>query len=74
MLLQTILVCRGRSFRSESAEVNLLKSKLDILPTLNFGSDANVGFGRSVNPVTNLITFKQNFSNSLFIKLKSRSF
>ncbi len=49
---------------SESAEVNLLKSKLNVLPSLNLGSDANVGFGRSINPVTNLITFKQNLSNS----------
>jgi outer membrane protein TolC len=46
------------------AEVNLLKAKLDILPSLNFGSDARVGFGRSIDPVTNLITFKQNLSNS----------
>jgi len=50
--------------QAESAEINLLKSRMDILPTLNFGSDANVGFGRSINPVTNLITFKQNLSNS----------
>jgi outer membrane protein len=50
--------------QSESSEVNLLKSKLDVLPTLNLGSNANVGFGRSINPVTNLITFKQNLSNS----------
>lgn len=49
---------------TESAEVNYLKAKLDVLPNLNMGSDANVGFGRSVNPVTNLITFKQNFGNS----------
>lgn len=49
---------------TESADANLLKSKMDVLPTLNFGSDANMGFGRSVNPVTNLITFKQNLSNS----------
>jgi outer membrane protein len=49
---------------TESAEVNLLKAKLDILPSLNFGSDARVGFGRSIDPVTNLITFKQNLSNS----------
>jgi outer membrane protein len=53
-----------QKLQSESAEANLLKSRLDILPTLNFGSDANVGFGRSINPVTNLITFKQNLSNS----------
>jgi len=53
-----------QKLQTETAEVNLTKSKLDMLPTLNFGSDANVGFGRSVNPVTNLITFKQNISNS----------
>lgn len=50
--------------QTEAAEVNLLKAKLDILPSLNFGSDARLGFGRSIDPVTNLITFKQNLSNS----------
>ena len=50
--------------QTESAEANLLKAKMDILPSLNFGSDARVGFGRSIDPVTNLITFKQNLSNS----------
>jgi len=49
---------------TDNAEVNLLKSKMDILPSVNFGSDARVGFGRSIDPVTNLITFKQNLSNS----------
>lgn len=53
-----------KKLQSESAEANFLKSKLTVLPSLNFGSDANVGFGRSINPVTNLITFKQNLSNS----------
>ena len=50
--------------QTESAEVNALKSKMDMLPSLNFGSDSRVGFGRSIDPVTNLITFEQNFSNS----------
>jgi outer membrane protein len=50
--------------QTETSEVNLLKSKMDLLPSLNFGSDARVGFGRSIDPVTNLITFKQNLSNS----------
>jgi len=50
--------------QTENAEANYLKLKLDVLPSLNFGSDANLGFGRSVDPVTNLITFKQNISNS----------
>jgi len=50
--------------QTETAEVNFLKSKMDILPSLNLGSDANLGFGRSIDPVTNLITFEQNISNS----------
>jgi len=50
--------------QTESAEVSFLKAKMDVLPSLNFGSDARVGFGRSIDPVTNLITFKQNLSNS----------
>ena len=50
--------------QTETAETNFLKSKMDMLPSLNFGSDARIGFGRSIDPVTNLITFKQNLSNS----------
>jgi len=49
---------------TESAESDLLKSKMNLIPSLNLGSEANLGFGRSINPVTNLITFKQNISNS----------
>ena len=55
---------KRQMLQTENAEANYLKSKLDVLPSLNFGSDANLGFGRSVDPVTNLITFKQNISNS----------
>ena len=50
--------------QTETEKINLLKSRMDVLPSLNFGSDARVGFGRSIDPVTNLITFKQNLSNS----------
>jgi len=50
--------------QTESAGIDFRKSKMDLLPNLNFGSDARVGFGRSIDPVTNLITFKQNLSNS----------
>lgn len=54
--------------QTETAEANYLKSKFDILPSLNLGSDANLGFGRSIDPVTNLITFKQNISNSYALR------
>lgn len=53
-----------QKLQTETAEANLLKARMDMLPSLNFGSDARIGFGRSIDPVTNLITFKQNISNS----------
>jgi outer membrane protein TolC len=53
-----------KGLETESASVNLTKSRMDLLPNLNLGSDARVGFGRSIDPVTNLITFEQNISNS----------
>ena len=31
--------------QTESAEINYLKAKMNVLPSLNFESDANVGFG-----------------------------
>jgi outer membrane protein len=58
---------RRQRLQTETSEVNLLKTKLDVLPSLNFGSDAQLGFGRSIDPVTNLITFEQNFSNSYYL-------
>jgi outer membrane protein len=50
--------------QTESAEADYLKARMNMLPSLNLGSDARVGFGRSIDPVTNLITFQQNLSNS----------
>lgn len=55
---------KRQRLQTETSEASLFKSKMDLLPSLNLGSDARVGFGRSINPVTNLITFKQNISNS----------
>ena len=53
--------------QTKSAEVDLVKSKMDIIPTLNMGSDANLQFGRSVNPVDYSITFEQNFGNQYYL-------
>jgi len=50
--------------QTESEEADLLKARMNMLPSLNFGSDIQLGFGRSIDPVTNLITFEQNLSNS----------
>lgn len=58
---------RRQSLQSEIGRTNYTKSRMDVLPDLNFGSDVNVGFGRSIDPVTNLITFEQNISNSFSV-------
>jgi outer membrane protein TolC len=55
---------KRQELTTESYRADLAKSRMDMLPSLNVGSDARVGFGRSIDPVTNLITFKQNLSNS----------
>lgn len=53
--------------QTEGERINLTKSRMDMLPNLNLQSDGRIGFGRSIDPVTNLITSKQNISNSYAI-------
>jgi outer membrane protein len=54
---------KRQRLQTETAKVNLLKSKMDILPSLNLGSDASIQYGRSIDPITNGVTFLQNFRN-----------
>ncbi len=65
---------KRQRLQTETSQASLLKSKMDILPSLNFGSDARMGFGRSIDPVTNLITFQQNLSNSYSLNTNLRLF
>jgi outer membrane protein len=58
---------KRQRLQTETTQASLLKSKMDLLPSVNMGSDVRVGFGRSIDPVTNLITFEQNLSNSYSI-------
>ena len=61
------LSLKRQRLETEISHVNLTRSELDLAPSLNIGSDGRVGFGRSIDPVTNSITFKQNVSNSYYI-------
>jgi outer membrane protein len=54
---------KRQKLQTETAEVNLLKSKMNLLPSLNFGSDASIQYGRSIDPISNGVTFLQNFRN-----------
>ena len=60
--------------QTELAEVNLLKSRMDVLPSLNAGSDASLQFGRSIDPRSNLVTFSQNLRNGYDISSNIRLF
>lgn len=52
-----------QKLQTKNAQVNYTQSKMDYLPSLNLGSDAELGFGRSIDPVTNAITFNKTISN-----------
>ena len=54
---------KRQKLQTEVADVNLIKSELDILPSLNMESDAGIQFGRSIDPISNGVTFLQNFRN-----------
>lgn len=54
--------------QTETAEVNFLKSKMDMLPSLNFESDASIQYGRSIDPITNGVTFLQNLRNGYSLR------
>ncbi len=53
--------------QTETAKTNYQQAKMNTLPSLNMGSEAQVGFGRSIDPVTNLITFEKNLSNYYYV-------
>jgi len=54
---------KRQRLQTETAEVNFLKSKMDLLPSVNLGSDASIQYGRSIDPISNGVTFLQNFRN-----------
>jgi outer membrane protein len=60
--------------QTETAEVNLFKSKMDILPSVNLGSDASIQYGRSIDPISNGVTFLQNFRNGYALSSSIRLF
>ena len=68
------ITLQRQKLQSENARINLLKSKLDVLPSLNMGSDASVQFGRSIDPRSNLITFSQNLRNGYDISSNIKIF
>jgi outer membrane protein len=54
---------KRQKLQTDVADVDFLKSKMDILPSLNIESDASIQYGRSIDPISNGVTFLQNFRN-----------
>lgn len=50
--------------QSETAEINLLQSKLDFAPSINAGSNLNYNWGRNIDPVTNIYNNQQTMNNN----------
>jgi outer membrane protein len=60
--------------QTQTAEVNYFKSKMDILPSLNINSGASIQYGRSIDPISNGVTFLQNFKNGYELNSDLRLF
>jgi outer membrane protein len=63
-----------QKLQTETADANYLKSVMDILPSVNMGSNGSIAFGRNIDPRSNLITFKQSLSNSYYISSRLNLF
>jgi outer membrane protein len=50
--------------QTQSAEINLLQSKLDFAPSANMSSNVNYNWGRNVDPVTNVYSNNESMNNS----------
>ena len=50
--------------QTQTAEINLLQSKLDFAPSGNAGVNLNYNFGRNVDPVTNIYSNQQSMNNN----------
>jgi len=61
------IALKRQQIQTETYRADRKLSKANLLPNLNFSSQANMNFGRSVDPVTNTITFNQNIGNSFSI-------
>jgi outer membrane protein len=57
------IALKRQGLQTDLYKTDLQSSKAAVLPNLNFQSGGSMNFGRSVDPVTNTITFNQNISN-----------
>ena len=61
------IALKRQQVQTEQNRTNLRQSRASLLPNLNFQSSGTMNFGRSVDPVTDGITFNQNLQNFYFL-------
>jgi len=66
--LENNIELNQQKLQVKKKDVNLLESKLSILPSLTTGTNAGFNYGRNVNPVDNSITYNQTLNNRYFIE------
>lgn len=65
--IENNIALKRQQVLTEQNKATLTQNRMSMLPNLNFQAQANMNFGRSVNPETNVITFNQNLLNSYWI-------
>lgn len=62
--LENNIQIKQSRLQSETAEINLLQSKLDFAPSANLGTNLNYNWGRNIDPVTNIYNNSQTLNNN----------
>lgn len=62
--LENNIQIKQSRLQTQTAEINLLQSKLDFAPSANAGSNVNYNWGRNIDPVTNIYSNKQTMNNN----------
>jgi outer membrane protein len=62
--LENNIQIKQSRLQTQTAEINLLQSKLDFAPSANAGVNVNYNFGRNVDPVTNIYSNQQSMNNN----------
>lgn len=62
--LENNIQIKQSRLQTETAEINLLQSKLDFIPSANLGTNLNYNWGRNIDPVTNLYNTDQTLNNN----------
>lgn len=62
--LENNIQIKQSRLQTETADINLLQSKLDFAPSANLGTNLNYNWGRNIDPVTNIYNNEQTLNNN----------